>query len=239
MKGMIQNGFQQAACLALISTVLLVFAITGTWEMLLSTVILAAVAPFLARIFYLQLKRWWSLPLFLAISSAVAISIAYFIHPFPWWLGSTPALAFVTSTGAGALARMTQNRCGLCHKRLGPHEVTFTCPRCELVVCDENCWSFEHRRCRLCEENGVPILPSMSQWWDRQLGPRATQGRCQVCMASPEKADLRICSHCRRPQCRECWDQTNGECGRCGWTLPELPESLKEIAVHLPMQGKR
>jgi hypothetical protein len=39
------------------------------------------------------------------------------------------------------------------------------------------------------------------QWWDRVLGPEATQGRCQVCMASFEQADLRHCGRWRRLEC--------------------------------------
>lgn len=239
MNKLIQGGAQQAACFALIFTILFVCAIAGIWGMVLSTLVLGAITPFLAQALSLQPKRWWPLPLFMAASSLLAISVTYLTRPFGIWFWSMPLVAFLISLSAGALAKITQNRCALCHKRLSPHEVTFTCPRCAMIVCDENCWSFEHRRCRLCEENGVPILPSMSQWWDRQLGPRAKQGRCQVCMASPEQADLRICSHCRRPQCRTCWDHTNGECSRCGWIIPELPEPLKEIVVHMPMQGNR
>jgi hypothetical protein len=49
-------------------------------------------------------------------------------------------------------------------------------------------------------------------------------------MASLEQADLRHCGRCRRLQCRDCWDNLNGECARCGWTIPELPESLQWIA---------
>jgi hypothetical protein len=53
------------------------------------------------------------------------------------------------------------------------------------------------------------------------------QGRCQICMATPDKADLRCCGHCGRPQCRDCWDQANGQCSRCHWTIPDLPENLR------------
>jgi hypothetical protein len=235
---MLQNGAQKAACFALTVTILLICSISGTWIAVTAAILIGASAPFFARCFDLQPKRWWPLPLFLALASGLVTSVTYAFRPFAGMLWGIPALIFLVSLSSGAIARMTQNRCNLCHRRLGPQEVTFTCPRCGLIVCDENCWSFDHRRCRLCEENGVPILPSVSQWWDRQLGPRVQQGRCQVCLASPEQADLRLCTHCRRPQCRTCWDHTNGECSRCGWVLPELPEPLKEIAVHLPLQGK-
>jgi hypothetical protein len=143
------------------------------------------------------------------------------------------ALFGITSITA-VVIKITRRRCTLCHRRLVPHAITFNCPRCGLEVCDEFCWSFDHRRCRMCEENHVPVLPAQSQWWDRQLGPRVLHGRCQICMASPEQADLRSCGHCHRPQCRDCWDQTNGECSRCGWIMPDLPQSLKTVAANLP-----
>jgi hypothetical protein len=72
----------------------------------------------------------------------------------------------------------------------------------------------------------VPVLPTGDKWWTKVAGPRSGHGRCQICLGSAEQMDLRICPHCRRPQCRDCWDFSNGECQRCGTALPDLPASL-------------
>ena len=133
--------------------------------------------------------------------------------------------------GAGSGVAMfvllrTRVRCALCNRRMGVQALSFQCPRCHLKVCEETCWSFEHRRCTLCLEQRVPVLPTSEKWWTKAAGPRITYGRCQMCLGSAEQVDLRICPHCRRPQCRECWDFNNGECQRCGKALPDLPESL-------------
>ena len=117
-------------------------------------------------------------------------------------------------------------RCALCNRRLSTQALTFQCPRCLLTVCDETCWSFEHRRCSLCLEQRVPVLPTGDKWWTRVAGPQSAHGRCQICLDSAENVDLRTCPNCRRPQCRACWDFNNGECQRCGAALPDLPASL-------------
>lgn len=139
--------------------------------------------------------------------------------------------------GSGATVLWTlRNRakCNLCHRRLASQTLRFRCPRCSQEVCEETCWSFEHRRCALCLEQRVPVLPMENSWWARVAGPRATQGRCQVCLVAAEGADLRACPRCRRPQCRDCWDFRNGECARCEAALPDLPETLRNIVASVP-----
>jgi hypothetical protein len=159
--------------------------------------------------------------------------LATLLGVLPRWVfrGTSPlALApLVAFAGAGlraAIRRAASRRCGLCNRRLD-RTVHFTCPRCGLVVCDQECWDFDHCRCRLCEQNKVPIFTVDGRWWDKQLGPRVTYGRCQLCLAESQPADLRACPKCGRPQCRACWDSANGQCTRCRWLLADLPPQLR------------
>ncbi len=121
--------------------------------------------------------------------------------------------------------RNTQ-RCSLCNSRIAG-EVSFTCPRCGLVVCENRCWDFVKLRCNLCVQNRVPALPPDGRWWDRIFGPATPHGRCNLCQSSGEETELRNCPKCGRPQCRDCWDDANGVCSRCQWLLPSLPDALK------------
>lgn len=143
--------------------------------------------------------------------------------------------AFVfAALGSGLAVWLTlrnRTRCNLCNRRLASQALTFRCPRCSQQVCEETCWNFEHRRCSLCLEQRVPILPIETNWWTRTTGPRATQGRCQVCLTPAADTDLRTCPKCRRQECRDCWDFGNGECGRCGAALPDLPAALGNIVA--------
>ncbi|HZU10972.1 MAG TPA: hypothetical protein VFA02_13795 [Pseudacidobacterium sp.] len=230
---------QVAGLLAIAFTVLLIAGIAGNVPLIVVMLLVGIATPFVASLCDVQFGQWWMLPAVLTATFCVSLAVltaARHTGTVTWTL---PLVLFAVISLAALLSRMTKRRCALCHRRLGPHAITFGCPRCGLEVCDEFCWNFEHRRCRMCEENRVPILPAQSQWWDRQLGPRVQHGRCQLCMASPEQSDLRSCGHCHRPQCRDCWDQTNGECSRCGWTMPNLPKSLETVAVHLPVHMER
>ena len=184
-----------------------------------------------ARFFSILDRPAWLLPVVLGCSSLLGLGVAFLEHPFAplEWLAA-PLCLLVTSAIV-LLQTLSRKRCGLCNRRLSLSALAFRCPRCALIVCEESCWSFEDRRCQLCVEHRVPLLSDQKQWWDRSLGPPALQGRCQHCMASSEKADLRSCGRCRRPQCRDCWDNLNGECTRCGWTVPGLPESLQRITM--------
>ena len=127
-------------------------------------------------------------------------------------------------------------RCALCTVRLGPHSLTFQCPRCGLAVCEKSCWNFESLRCRLCDQNRVPIFSANGRWWDRNFGKPTTHGSCQLCRESPDKAELRSCGRCGRAYCRSCWDYQNGHCRRCNWCVAELPERL--LAYLSPTQSK-
>jgi hypothetical protein len=121
-------------------------------------------------------------------------------------------------------------RCPLCHTRLRGL-LAFACPRCHLKVC-ENCWQFERGRCRICEANQVALLPLDLAWWQERFKRQAREGRCALCMRT---ADWEVahwaCGGCGHNQCRLCWDDNNGQCSRCGWIVPGLPEDVSEFAA--------
>jgi hypothetical protein len=56
-------------------------------------------------------------------------------------------------------------------------------------------------------------------------------------MTVAEETDLRVCGKCGRPQCRDCWDFSNGQCGRCHWIVEDLPEALRPYVVAAPAGG--
>jgi hypothetical protein len=164
-------------------------------------------------------------------------TLASLIGVLPRWvvrdnaaLALAPLAAFAGAGLRVALRRASSRRCGLCSRRLD-RTVYFTCPRCGLTVCDQDCWDFDHCRCRLCEQNKVPILTPDGRWWDKHLGPRVTYGRCHLCLTGSKEADLRACPKCGRSQCRSCWDSANGQCARCRWVLTDLPPQLRPYVV--------
>ena len=181
----------------------------------------------LFRFFEIDFDPWWKPLLVSTVSSLLGILIAL-LNPktASWTLGFAPAAAFATAGVIILSRRGAARRCALCNRRLGS-DLAFDCPRCGLLVCDQRCWNFNHCRCRLCEQNRVPIFSPDGRWWDKQLGPRVGFGRCQLCATGAEGVDLRACAKCGRPQCRPCWDYANGQCSRCGWTLGDLPSTLK------------
>jgi hypothetical protein len=161
------------------------------------------------------------------LASAAGVSCLAFVpgrqSPVLW---AAPLLTCAVAVALLLIRQMSAERCALCGSRLGGR-VAFECPRCVLRVCDA-CWVFEYCRCRLCEQNHVPVFTD-AKWWDRELGPRLTFGRCQLCLTpvDTEGTDLRACRDCGRPQCRNCWDASNGECRRCGWIVNDLPVALR------------
>lgn len=206
--------------------------LAGTGVALSVALIMSAVAMWLWMYFDLPSSRIWLPPLICVCAVMLSVTLAelFFHNDFAEWFSFVPA-----GLGSGLTAYfllLSKARCALCNRRLSMQTVTFQCPRCHMRVCDEFCWSFESRRCTLCLEQRVPILPTHEQWWTRVAGPRSPHGRCQICLGSAEKLDLRICPNCRRPQCRDCWDFNNGDCQRCGTSLPDLPESLTMTVMH-------
>lgn len=230
------------ACAFFLVLVQLLAAFVGSYVGAVGGLLLPFLSLGLLRFFQTELPEVWAAVILPTGSSVLGTATAFFSQSSPTriiWLG--PLLACAASLGIAGVQRIDSRRCGLCNRRLGSG-ITFTCPRCELVVCD-SCWVFERTRCQLCEQNHVPIFSPDGRWWDQQLGPRTPHGRCQLCMRPAEEADLRACRHCGRPQCRECWDAANGQCSRCQWTLEDLPESLKAFVIepangaHPPARG--
>lgn len=178
--------------------------------------------------FHIEIEHAWA-PVWVASgASLAAILIRYMGKPGTahWTLWLSPLVAAATVMMILQVRSSGSRRCGLCDRRLG-RSPAFDCPRCGLLVCDQTCWIFEHCRCRLCEENRVPIFPPDGRWWDKRFGPRMNQGRCQLCLAEAAGADLRACAKCGRPQCRACWDAANGQCSRCQWIVHDLPPQLE------------
>ena len=180
------------------------------------------------RFFAVEFDHAW-MPVWLAsAASLIGVAIFYFsAEGDPWTVWLAPLVAGLSAGMVVAIQTMGKRRCELCNRRISSNAVLFQCPRCGLRVSDHGeCWVHEELRCRLCVENQVPVLPSDRRWWDRNLGPRVAQGRCQVTMEDAETADLRACPHCGRLQGTFAWDMKNGQCARCGWTIEDLPERL-------------
>jgi hypothetical protein len=207
-----------------IALIQLLAALLGTVPCLIGAVVAGLLAPVTFRFFEVS-ENTFRLIVTTTISSLVPTAFAF------WGSGRATALYWFAPVIAGlacgsvsAIQGIRSRRCELCRRAFG-RGLVVECPRCALVVC-ERCWRFDALRCRLCVDNNVPILPADSRWWDRQFGLRVDRGQCKVCLKSPPEAELRVCRNCTRPQCRNCWDDLNGQCQRCGWVVPDLPEAI-------------
>ena len=200
---------------------------------LLASLISALVFLLLLRFFDVGLQPGWMHVLLPAGVSAagVAAGFASGNQDFrTWWsTGVAAAVGLTWWTVSNTLGE----RCHLCNRWLRRSVVSFECPRCEFVVC-EQCWEFYHLRCRLCEQNRVPVFPPDGRWWDRHLGARVSHGRCQICLTTSDQVDLRACGRCGRSQCRECWDYANGQCSHCNWIMDDLPGTLRPYMLKAP-----
>ena len=208
--------------------------LTGLVNVYAALVCAALIAPAqfgIHRFFQAEIENLWleiGAPVF---ASAIGVAIAFFATTRDPLFFLAPIATAAVGGLIVVLTRSGSRRCSLCNRRIG-RGVAFECPRCALLVCEQTCWSFEHCRCRLCEQNRVPAFPADGRWWDKQFGPRSSYGRCQLCMAAAEEADLRVCGKCGRPQCRDCWDYSNGQCSRCQWTVQDLPEALRDFIIN-------
>jgi hypothetical protein len=141
-----------------------------------------------------------------------------------------PLIATLPAAGPAMAEAVRSARCPLCHARLRGL-LAFACPRCHLEAC-ENCWQFERGRCRLCESNQVALFPLDLEWWQQRFKRQARNGRCSLCLRA---ADWEVahwaCGGCGNGQCRLCWDDNNGQCSRCGWIVPGLPEEVTEFVA--------
>lgn len=209
----------------------LLATLTGLPASLLCAFVIGSVGIFGIRFFHLGDLPAFVMPILLITASLLGTATAWMTGQVQSTSFFSVLLTIVACSVTMLLQTMHERRCLLCKRRLLPRALSFTCPRCGLSVCEEHCWTFEYRRCQLCVEQRVSLLPVANDWWNRALGPVATYGRCQVCMTSTETCSVRHCGQCRRLQCHDCWDNLNGECVRCGWTMPNLPDSLKFIVT--------
>ena len=205
------------------------FGLGGGGAALVGAALLGVGMTLLWLHFELESARTWVPPLVLggAVLLSTLVLELLFKPDFAEWFA--PLLAGAGSAATLMTVLRNRKRCNLCSRRLAPQDLTFRCPRCTQQVCEQTCWNFEHRRCELCLEQRVPMLPLENTWWTRVAGPLMTQGKCQVCQAPADAAELQACPRCRRPQCRNCWDFGNGECARCGAALPDLPDALQNV----------
>jgi len=233
MNGPLERYAVLAGVILLLSSLQFGACLAGGSVALPAALLLSVAAAWLWMQFHLPSRHSWLPPLVCVCAVMLCVTSAelVFHHDFAEWFCFVPAT--IGSSVTIYLLLRNKRRCTLCNRRLSTQALTFRCPRCHMDICDEFCWSFEHRRCTLCLEQRVPFLPTSEQWWARVAGPRSSQGRCQICLGSAEKLDLRICPNCRRLQCRDCWDFNNGDCQRCGTSLPELPASLTTMVADI------
>ncbi|HLH04797.1 MAG TPA: hypothetical protein VKX25_18670 [Bryobacteraceae bacterium] len=195
--------------------------------------LLPPLSQFVFGLIDIQFRAWWPLLLQSAGASLGGVLLGWATLGLRWPLLFAPLAACVSAGVLLFMRRWQAEQCALCkHRLIG--EIAFECPRCGLRVCERQCWNFMGCRCRMCEEHRVPIFTEDSRWWDRNFGARSSFGKCQLCQESAANADLRLCGNCGRPQCRDCWDSQNGICSRCQWTVPELPERLRDFLLETP-----
>jgi len=188
----------------------------------------------LQRFFEVELENPWLAVAPPVVGCAVGVlilSLGVKHDPVYWF---APVLAGVQMALIVWWLQRDARRCSLCEARVAG-VITFDCPRCHQSIC-ENCWNHDKLRCRLCVQNAVPLFPDSKQWWDRNVGLTTKQGRCQVCQADWEQAELRACRKCGRPQCLECWDDANGVCARCHGHASDLPAGLAQL---MPEESKK
>lgn len=221
-----------AGCFLFSAFVQLLGSLGGLIWTLFAAAATALIFLCLILFFEVNLSWPWSGVVLSVCASAAGTGVAFLGKATDltmWWAPLVSGL----SAGLWLLvASRNARRCELCSQRLGPSQIAFACPRCGLLVCEHQCWQFEHQRCRVCEENRVPVFVTDGRWWDRQFGARVKHGRCLVCMKNPEEADLRCCGRCGRPMCRECWDFVNGQCQHCGWIVSGLPDALRAYMLN-------
>lgn len=192
----------------------------------------------LVRYFRQEFEQWWSSVGLVTIASLFGVLTRYFGNPqtVSWVLWLAPVVACSTAEvlilGKGSRSR----RCALCRKRTSAGG-SFKCPRCSLRVC-EDCWNFQSYRCRLCEQNKVPIFGSEAVWWNKQFDLPVPSGRCRLCLAPAAETELRACGGCGRLQCRGCWDYTNGRCAHCNWIVADLPPQLRQLHAAMSPGGR-
>jgi hypothetical protein len=190
---------------------------------------IGATSIVLPRWFPVEFRRWWSAVAVVGGASLAGTLMRYVGNPdsTSWLLWLAPVAAASTAEVAVLGKGLASLRCALCRHRTAS-SAAYDCPRCRLKVC-EKCWSFQDLCCRLCKQNKLAIFSPDSRWWDKQFGLPLTSGLCQLCQTQASVTELRACGKCGRPQCRACWDFTNGRCSHCDWAVAELPGPLGSL----------
>ena len=213
-------------------------SLNGQVWALLTALIWPVLFLWVTRFFEVTFNQLWLQVTIPASAVLIGTLVAYLggNGAFEWsmWLAPLETAAVVGI--AFLIGRSRNRRCSLCNSRIG-RGVSFSCPRCELLVCERKCWNFDKLRCYLCEQNHVPLILGDGKWWDQRMGPRSLYGSCQLCHASAKDADLRVCGKCGRPHCRGCWDDMNGQCSRCDWSIADLPESFQPFIAKASNEG--
>jgi len=210
----------------LVAVIQLLAALASPWAAIAGGFVVALLLPLLLRFFGVEIDNLWAGPLTALLASAAGVLAAAIANSGPdsVYLAFAPPAAMLTAA-AWALIKGGGARCSLCER--GLRGVAFECPRCGLAVGEQCCWVHDRLRCRLCEQNQVPIFTADKRWWDQNFGPRVRQGQCQVTLETAENVDLRGCPRCARLQSTEAWDLSNGECARCNWVVEDVPERLR------------
>ena len=203
-------------------------------------ILLPLMSLYLLRFFHLGSERPWMnllIPAWASLGGVFLVVVSTrALWNNPLWF--SPGCAIVSSIVSNAVIARSSRRCGLCNTNIAG-EVSFSCPRCHLPVCEKSCWVFERLRCKLCERNQVPLPWRGQQWWTSHFGGVSRHGRCEYCKraaepseSSPSAPSLRPCQQCGRFHCEECWDYLNCQCSRCGWTVEDLPPELQTLMTH-------
>ena len=232
MNGRLERAAMLAGVFILLLSAQFCACLAGGAASIIGAMLLSVAATWLWHRFDLPAGGVWVQPLICSVAVLLSVALTEVtLRPdfFAWF---SPLAAALGSGVTLAILRRSEQHCSLCNRPLALHDVVFSCPRCKQQVCEEVCWQHDYRRCRLCLEHRVSVLPLDEGWWLRNAGPRTMHDRCTVCRAAPNQADLRNCPKCRRPQYRDCWDFHNGECQRCGTALPHLPASLTITVTH-------
>ncbi len=213
-----------AAAGFLVAVIVFLAGLAGAGAQLLAALAGGFLALVLLRFFEVD-HGWRGAALVAGIAGAAGTAISFATGSDLWLVAVAPVLAAAAAGGTVWLkTQASTSKCPLCGEAMRK-EVSFDCPRCNLHVCDR-CWRFESLRCRLCDDNRVPVFPPDSRWWSGVFGEPVERGRCQLCLAEPTRERLHACPRCNRPQCRSCWDHLNGRCQRCGWVVDDLPPQL-------------
>ena len=222
-----------ASCWFIAALIQFLTVLLGAPGALCGAVAVGLLTPVWVKFLQLELRAVWLITLATGASLAGIIPFMVGRPSISLALALSPLLALASAGSVALVVGGKHGRCALCNRRFVT-DVRFLCPRCHLEVCDRDCWDFDNVRCRLCQQNRVPILSADTRWWDDRLGPRLAQGRCQLCLASCSECDLRACRQCGRLQCRACWDAANGRCHHCQWLIPDLPPLLQAYLGYSP-----